>query len=135
MKYVGQERRRSVRCSQSVSSDIVFFSDMIVPDFPRRRRGVVRNFSVLGVSIDVDGVECAEVDGLKAGAVKIGIKMSLIVNSDPVMALGRVNWTKAKQNDEGGYIMGIEFVDITSRCQDALEDYIVKFYIDQHENQ
>lgn len=135
MKYIGQERRKTIRCMKVFDADFIFFSDLIVPDSPRCCRGVVRNFSVSGLCVDIDGISSGEVDGMRAEAIKLGAKFNFFGDDRIFKALGRVVWLKPKQMSGNGYIMGVEFVDITAYCQELLESYIVEYYIEEHSSE
>lgn len=132
-QYWDKERRRSVRCRIDIASDFVFFSDLIVPDFPRRRQGWVRDLSALGVCVDIAGIEAGEVEGLVRGVIKIAVDSQIPHRRESFAALARAVWVREKNAHESeaapGYILGLEYIDITAKDSDAIKDFIIQFFL------
>ena len=129
-QYWSKERRRSVRCRIDIASEFVFFSDMIVPDFPKRRPGWIRDLSALGLCADIDGIESGEIDGLSMGVIKIGIDSQIPHHQRRFAALARTAWIKERtSSDQPGYILGLEYVDIAADASDGIRDFIIQFYL------
>lgn len=129
VRWAEIERRRSVRWHERTSAEFILFCDMIIPDFPAKREGLISNFSSTGVFAKIKGIKEEWVAGLLSGATKIGVKMKLPKMGEEIKALAKLIWIRRFQEGEDEHTVGLDFMDITTATRDILRTYIIDSYL------
>lgn len=134
-KYSGLERRKAVRLEQDIPVEYNFLNDIKSLELSRKRSGIIRDISALGVRLEADELNRDWIEGLYSGLIKLGIEIKLPGEKRPIRALTKVVWlTKAWQDNEGGltkYVLGLEFLDITTADLDVIKSYIINSYLEE----
>jgi len=123
-----KDRRTAIRWYGEMPTEFVTFSDMIIPDNPKKTKGVIRDLSIKGFRAIVEGISTDDEEALLKGVVKVGIIVKFENITTPVKAIGKVVWMK-DSSQEGSKIMGVEIVSTTSAAEDAIKNHIINFYI------
>ncbi len=124
------EKRKAVRWRGKMPGEFIFFSDVILPDSPKKKNGTICNFSSLGMCVEMPPIEEMEADGLLSGIIKVGVRTNLPGGGQEVKALSRVIWIKkAKENNQ--CIIGLELIDITMPVRDRIEQYVIDYYLQE----
>jgi len=131
-KWMGPERRETVRLELTVPVEYTLINDIRSTELSKRRRASVTNISSRGVRIESDEIDDSLIEELYNGKIKIGLEMRLPDADVPLKALAKVAWlTKGWKEQDGRakYVMGLEFVDITTAHQDLIRGYIIDSYL------
>jgi c-di-GMP-binding flagellar brake protein YcgR len=131
-KWMGPERRETVRLELSANVDYTLINDIKSAELSRRRRAIVTNISARGLRIESDEIDDSQIEELYNGRIKLGLEMKLPAIDTPIRALAKVAWlTKGWKEQDGRakYVMGLEFVDITTAHQDLIRGYIIDSYL------
>jgi len=131
-KWMGPERRETVRLELNIPVEYTLINDIKSTELSRRRRATVTNISARGLRIESDEIDDSLIEELYNGRIKLGLEMKLPGTDIPVKALAKVAWlTKGWKEQDGRakYIMGLEFLDITTVHQDMVREYIINFYL------
>lgn len=132
-KYSGPERREAVRLEQDILVEYNFIDDVKSKKLSNKKKGLIRNISAKGARLEVDELEEAWMEDLYSGIIKLGLEMKLPGEQRTLRAIAKVVWlTKALQ--ESGlsltkYVLGLEFLDITTSDQDIIKNYILNSYL------
>jgi len=129
--YPGPERRENVRIYQVLPVEFVFINEDTSAELSKPCSAVIQNISAGGVLLEVDELNESWKDGLFSGMIKVAIEIKLPGIEQPIRALARMVWFsklwKEKDKKEK-YVMGLEFVDITTRAQDLIREYIISSF-------
>lgn len=132
-KYKGPERREAVRLEQDIPVEYSFISEVKSTELARKRSGIIHDISARGVRLEVNELDEAWMEGLYSGLIKLGLEIKLLGERRPIRALAKVVWlTKAWQESNVGltkYILGLEFLDITTSDQDTIRNYVISSYL------
>lgn len=132
-KYKGPERRESVRLEQDIPVEYNFIDDVKSKELSKKKKGLIRNISAEGGRLEVDELEEAWMEGLYSGLIKLGLEIKLPGEQRTLRAIAKVVWlTKALQESDLSltkYILGLEFLDITTSDQDTVRNYVINFYL------
>jgi len=128
MKFKGEERRQKVRLHKKIDAKLIFFSDLIIPDTPQERQGIIHNFSAGGVYAEAGKSSDIECEALLRGIVKVGVRMRFPSQEKEVTALAKAVWAKRSTQDEQNLLIGLKFVDVTHWAEDFLEQQIINAY-------
>jgi len=130
--FEGPERRENVRIYLSASADFIFINDERSAELSKQRSGEIKNISATGVLLEIDELNETWKDGLFTGVIKIALEIKLPGLERPIRALARMVWLsklwKEKESREK-YVLGLNFVDITTQSQDLIKDYIIASYL------
>lgn len=133
-EFHGKDRRRSVRWKQFIPARI----SLINGDKEIILKGIqsasIHNISSIGACLEVTQLDEGLKDGLTSGSIKVFLEIDLPGAKEPILALAKVIWLsklwKEKWEPEGGYLMGVKFVDITASSRDIIREYILRLYAD-----
>jgi c-di-GMP-binding flagellar brake protein YcgR len=132
-KYKGPERRESARLEQDIPVEYNFIDDVKSKELSKKKKGLIRNISAEGGRLEVDELEEAWMEGLYSGLIKLGLEIKLPGEQRTLRAIAKVVWlTKALQESDLSltkYILGLEFLDITTSDQDTVRNYVINFYL------
>ena len=132
LHFEGPERRENVRIYLSASADFIFINDERSAELSKQRSGEIKNISATGVLLEIDELNETWKDGLFTGVIKIALEIKLPGLERPIRALARMVWLsklwKEKESREK-YVLGLNFVDITTQSQDLIKDYIIASYL------
>lgn len=132
-KYKGPERREAVRLEQDIPVEYNFINEVKSTGLSRKRSGMIRNISSRGVRLEVGELDESLMEGLYSGLIKLGLEIKLPGQKQPLRALARAVWiTKAWQESvepTGQYVLGLEFVDISTADEDTIKSYIINSYL------
>jgi len=132
-KYKGPERRESARLEQDIPVEYNFIDDVKSKELSKKKKGLIRNISAEGGRLEVDELEEAWMEGLYSGLIKLGLEIKLPGEQRTLRAIAKVVWlTKALQESDLSltkYVLGLEFLDITTSDQDTIRNYVINFYL------
>jgi len=132
-KYKGPERRESARLEQDIPVEYNFIDDVKSKELSKKKKGLIRNISAEGGRLEVDELEEAWMEGLYSGLIKLGLEIKLPGEQRTLRAIAKVVWlTRALQESDLSltkYILGLEFLDITTSDQDTIRNYVINFYL------
>lgn len=123
----GGERRKYQRLVTGLPSEVTLFDAVNLENLDRPWSIVTRDISAGGLAMRMDGLGKDTVNGLRTGAIKIYVDISLPLTSSPVRALAEVAWMKEEGENEGtltGVFMGLSFVDINDWDRFNLDKYV-----------
>jgi c-di-GMP-binding flagellar brake protein YcgR len=134
-KYTGPERRESVRLERIIPAEYNLINDLKSIELSRKRSGIIQNISARGVRLQAEELDERWIEGLYSGMVKLGLEIKLPGGQKPIRALAKVAWlTKTPQQTETGktnYLIGLEFIDITTEDRDIIKKYIISSYLEE----
>ena len=128
-RYEEKERREDVRWYEEFSADFIFFSDLKMPELPKKVQGTICNISALGVCIEIVIPEGINKEGLLLGMIKVGIKMNFSKKDREIKALTKVVWMNSYGESENRYMAGLEFININFADKEAIKEYIIDSYL------
>jgi hypothetical protein len=127
--YRGKERRRRTRWRGNVPCELVFFSDLMFPFFSKHIKGVVRNVSAVGLCVEIGASDAVEIETSSRETIKVGLKFRLVKGAKEIKAIARIVWMRKILKVEQVYMLGMEFIDITTVSQDVIVDNVINFYL------
>ncbi|MFH1338964.1 MAG: PilZ domain-containing protein [Candidatus Omnitrophota bacterium] len=132
-KYKGLDRRQSVRLSRELPSRFMLIDEDKSAEITGVCSGSVRNISAGGALMECYDLSDAWIEGLVSGMIKVAVEIEVPESEAPVRALARAAWfskiEKDEEKDKEKYILGLQFVDITTASQDIIRNYIIKSYL------
>jgi len=127
-----EERRRSIRWKQVVPARISLINGEKEVVLKGMRNASIHNISSLGVCLEIAQLDEVLKDGLVSGKIKVLLEIALPGTKEPILAMAKVIWLsklwKEKWEPEGGYLLGMNFIDITTSSRDIIREYVLKFY-------
>lgn len=131
-KYKGEDRRKGVRWSQIIPTNYLLINcerDTILKEM---RVASIHDISAVGVCLEVSELDESLKDDLISGRAKVLLEMELPGIREPISASSKVVWLsklwKESGKAEGGYLMGLDFIDIATSSSDIIIDFILKSY-------
>jgi len=130
-KYKGPEHRESVRLGQDIPVEYNFINEVKSVELSQMREGTIHNVSSGGVQLEVENLRDEWTNGLYSGLIKIGLKIKLPGEKQIIRALAKVIWLTKSWQETNRYIMGLEFLDITTADRDKITNYILNSYLEE----
>lgn len=138
-EYPEMDRRLSMRWSKNVPTKFTLIDGEREVSFGDRQEAYVHNISAGGICIEMEQLDEGMKDELISAQIKIVLEIDIPQYKETILALGRVIWLsklwKEKEPASGKYVMGLNFLDITTSSRDAIIDYILKSYAGWFKNQ
>jgi c-di-GMP-binding flagellar brake protein YcgR len=132
-KYKGLDRRQSVRLSREMPAKFMLIDEEKSAEITDVRSGSIRNISAGGALMECTDLNEEWIEGLVSGMIKAALEIEVPESESPVRALARAVWFSKIDKDEKTkkqkYILGLQFVDITTASQDIIRNYIIKTYL------
>jgi len=132
-----KERRRNVRIKISVPVHFVVFDSEAVTklDFKetiKLRFAMSRDLGVGGLGMATDDLRDEWISDLSSGLIKIALKFDL--PSSSISATAKVAWVKKKEAPKAGekkYVLGLDFLDISTIDANKIVNLVVGSYFDK----
>ena len=134
-KYIGAERREAVRLEQVIPVEYNLINEVKSISLSRKRKGIIQNISAKGLRLQLEELlDEGLTEGLYSGIVKLGLEFKVPGKEETIRVLAKMLWlTKvplATESTKTAYVMGLEFIDITTFHQDIIRDYVIRSYLE-----
>jgi len=136
-----KERRRNVRIKITVPVSFVVFDSESTDRLDFRetiklRTGITRNLCVGGLCMETDDLLYGWINDLSSGLIKLALKFEL--PTSPISATAKVAWINKSEDPKPGekkYVLGLDFLDISTIDANKIVNLVVGSYLDKTEEE
>ncbi|MCP4649266.1 MAG: PilZ domain-containing protein [PVC group bacterium] len=130
--YGGQERRYYKRCSVELPVKLSFISDEVKTQVVEFYEAHTIDISGGGLAIKVQSLDREIIPQINVGVIRCGIKLHIPIYAEQIMMLTKSAWIMRQLSmgpEDSGYIIGVQFTDITTVNKDKIIGFIVGSYL------